>query len=393
MDIIIEHFERIKETHINICSIFNDINDKLAYLNGLYLNIVKTHSLKEYTFGLDSFHFQHKFIEVEHNNNNNLLKIISNRFYCEYYKLYKYVEHYIVNELHLNDKIIKHVNFPVYKDLDKNANYDFSLTIDVQQTIVKYINELSTHLSLKVKDLNDNTIQSKIGIHIENIINYQQYSNALIHERMMMFIRYLDALNKQHTKYINRLYNNSKTLLDQINEDITISNTDDVEAEEPNVVVEEPVAKEEAVIVVEEPVIIVEESVIIVEESIVEEKEVIVVEESIVEESIVEEKEVIIVEEPVIVAEEPVVIVEEPIIVVEEPVIVVEEPVIVEEAPVIVEEKEVIVVEELVIVVEEPVIVVEEPVIIVEEPAIIVEEQGSTPIEILCNSVNEYEQE
>lgn len=313
MDIIIEHFERIKETHINIRSIFNDINDKLTYLNGLYLNIVKTHSLKEYTFGLDSFHFQHKFIEVEHNNNNNLLKTISNRFYCEYYKLYKYVEQYIVNELHLNDKIIKHVNFPVYKDLDKNVNYDFNLTIDVQQTIVKYINELSTHLSLKVKDLNDNTIQSKIGIHIENIINYQQYSNALINERMMMFIRYLDALNKQHTKYINRLYNNSKTLLNQINEDIIISNTDAVEesnvVKEP-IVVEEEVAKKE-----EEPVIVVEEEVAI----------------------IVEEVAAVIVEE--------------------EPIIVVEEVAVIKEEPVVLEKKE------------------------------------DEPIEILCNSVNEYEQE
>jgi len=354
MDIIIEHFERIKETHINIQSIFNNINDKLSYLNGLYLSIVKTHSLKEYTFGLDSFHFQHKFIEVEHNNNNNLLKIISNRFYCEYYKLYKYVEQYIVNELHLNDKIIKHVNFPVYKDLDKNANYDFTLTIDVQHTIVKYINELSTHLSLKVKDLNDNTIQSKIGIHIENIINYQQYSNALIHERMMMFIRYLDALNKQHTKYINRLYNNSKTLLDQINEDIIISNTDDVE--EPNVV-EEPIVVEEkkeavAVIVVEEAVIVEEKPIIVVEESIVEGKE-----------EVAKEEEVIVVEEPVIILEEPVIVVEEPVIVVEEPVIK-----------------------------EEVAIIVEEPAIIVEEPIIVEEEQGSSPIEILCNSVNEYEQ-
>ena len=243
---IIESFDKIKFTYTDTCELLNNIKEKISYIGNVYINLVKTHVIKEYNFGLDSFHFQNKLIEIEYNNNCNLLNTIVNRFYCEYYKLYKFIEQYMINELKLDDKIIVNKKIPVYKDLDKNINYDFLLTIELQLTIVKYINELNCHLSVKNSELNADTVQSKIGIHIENILNYQHYSNTLLQEKIMMYIRYLDALNKQHTKYINRLFENSKLLINSINEDIII-----------NKVKEEPI-KLEIISNLEEPIVIVE---------------------------------------------------------------------------------------------------------------------------------------
>jgi len=220
---IIENFEYIKTMRSKIASIFQDVTQKIGYLNKIYADIVKIHSMKEYTFGLDSFYFQTRLIELENENLSKMLNLLTNRFYCEYYKLHKIIEEYINNEINdvkLNDKFLNKKVFPVYKDLDKNSNYDFNLTIEIQRNIVKYITDLCDYLRIRNIELKDNTKHSKLGINIENIVNYQHFSNALLHERITMFVRYVEALNKHHTKYINRLFVSSKSMIDAVNEDI-----------------------------------------------------------------------------------------------------------------------------------------------------------------------------
>jgi hypothetical protein len=207
---------------MNVCNIFQEIKKKIADLSKMYMDVVKNHGIKEYTFGLDAFHFQSKLIEHEYENMQKLLNTITNRFYCEYYKLYKIILEYVHTELKLNINITSKVVFPAYKDLEKHINYDFSLTVEIQSMSVKYINALNDYLQSKNKELYINsTRQSKCGINIDHIVHYQSYTNALIAEQIRMFIRYMDALNKHHTKYINRLYNVSKHLLDDVNADIT----------------------------------------------------------------------------------------------------------------------------------------------------------------------------
>jgi len=220
---IIKNFEYIKTMRSKVSSIFQDVTQKVGYLNKIYADIVKNHSMKEYIFGLDSFYFQTRLIELENENLSKILNILTNRFYCEYYKLHKIIEEYIINEINdvkLNDKFLNKKVFPVYKDLDKNSNYDFNLTIEIQRNIVKYITDLCDYLRIRNIELKDNTKHSKLGINIENIVNYQHFSNVLLHERIMMFVRYMEALNKHHTKYINRLFVNSKSMIDAVNEDI-----------------------------------------------------------------------------------------------------------------------------------------------------------------------------
>jgi hypothetical protein len=226
---VIVGFANIKTTRANICSLFADIKQKLAELNKIYMDVVKNHGIKEYTFGLDAFHFQSKLIEHEYENMQKLLNTITNRFYCEYYKLYKIIIDYVHNDLKLTVNIASKTVFPAYRDLDKHINYDFGLTVEIQAMSVKYINALNDYLLAKNKELHMNsTRQSKCGINIEHIVHYQTYTNALIAEQICMFIRYMDALNKHHTKYINRLYTICKHLLDDVNADIR---TNDLETD------------------------------------------------------------------------------------------------------------------------------------------------------------------
>ena len=61
---IIENFEYIKTMRSKVSSIFQDVTQKVGYLNKIYADIVKNHSMKEYIFGLDSFYFQTRLIEL-----------------------------------------------------------------------------------------------------------------------------------------------------------------------------------------------------------------------------------------------------------------------------------------------------------------------------------------
>ena len=221
---VVEDFTNIQTTRANVCMIIQELNQKLIDLNDIYIDVVNTHPMKEYTFGLDAFHFQRKLIEYEGENIQKLLTIVTNRFYCEYYKLYKIVMDYLINETKLNlhithkDVVVDNKVFPVYKDLDKNINYDFALTVDIQALIVKYITVLNDYLVIKNKELDvNNTRQVKCGINIEHITHYQSYTNALITERIMLYIHYMETLNKHHTTYITRLYTISKDLMDDVN--------------------------------------------------------------------------------------------------------------------------------------------------------------------------------
>jgi len=219
-------FNHIKTTRTNVCSLVKDIKQKIADLNKIYMEIVKNHAIKEYTFGLDAFHFQSKLIELEYDHMQLLLTTITNRIYCEYYKLYKLITDYVHNEIKLNATISK-TAFPIYKELDKNTNYDFGLTVEIQAIIVKYITILNDYLEEKNKELHINTMrQTKCGINIEHIVHFQSYTNTLVAEQIRMFIRYMDALNKHHTKYIGRLHAISKNLLDNVNTDITTTEMD-----------------------------------------------------------------------------------------------------------------------------------------------------------------------
>jgi len=219
------NFEYIKTMRSNISKIFSEIECKITALTYIYIELIRTHKNIDFTFGLDSFHFQNKLIELEYENIKKIFTGINNRMYGEYYKLYKMLQEYItkeVKDVKLLDQISQKKTYPIYKDLEPLKNYDFKLVIDMQQNIVHIIQLLSDFLIMKQRELANDSTHSEIGINIENIINYQYYSNALLSEKIMMFSRYLDTFHKHHNKYLSRLYLKSKMMLGIVNEDINL---------------------------------------------------------------------------------------------------------------------------------------------------------------------------
>ena len=227
-----KEFEKMKLIRADIRKIFNEIETKINLLKSIYVELINTHQDNAYILGIDSFHFQNKMIESENDFISKTFVDIDNRMYCEYYKLYKMIQEYIkteINDVHFISKLqSSSKKFPVYKDLDNSKNYEFNITADLHQTIIQTILELGDYLSNKMSKLSDDTKQYKKGLYIDNMIHTINYSNAILIERINMFIRFMETFNKHHTKYFTRLQSKSKLMLDIINEDIIIKNQGDV---------------------------------------------------------------------------------------------------------------------------------------------------------------------
>ena len=234
--IIKNEFEKMKLIRLDIKKTFNEIETKINTLKTIYIELLNTHQDNTYIFGIDSFHFQNKMIESEYLYICKNFTNIENRMYCEYYKLYKMIQEYIkieINDSKFLNNSVSNKKYPVYKDLELNKNYDFSITSDLHETIILTIIELGDFLSNKMTKLNEDNKHYKKGLYIDNMINTINYNNAILIERINMFIHFMEAFNKHHTKYLLRLLNKSKIMDQMIDEDTNINNNNNEDLTPP----------------------------------------------------------------------------------------------------------------------------------------------------------------
>jgi hypothetical protein len=219
-------FENLKGMRLDLRIIFDEISLKLQSLNKLYEDLVKTHGQNDYTFGIDSFYFQNKLINMEYENMLKLFSSVDNRVYCEYYKIYKLILDYVHVDLKhtkILDKVVAiQQNFPPYKDLEPLKNYDFALTCNIQQIVMQILHDLQDFLVIKQAITLQDKQQSEMGINIDNIVHAQVYNNVLLHERITMYMRYIESFNLHHHKYLSRLTLKSKIMIGIVNQDIQL---------------------------------------------------------------------------------------------------------------------------------------------------------------------------
>ena len=220
------NFEIITTMRTEINRIVGEIDNKLKILNALHADLVKTHLDSNYRFGLDSFHFQNRLIQIENDNMKSLFCYIDNRIYCEYYKLYRIICDYIscgLNDKPFSDKLIAlYKKFPIYKDLEPTKIYDFNITHEISSSINYFINELQIYINLKKQELTIEQAKANSGINIHNLINEHEYKISLLEEKTNMFIRYLNTFHIHHTKYLDRLMSKLRLINNIVNEDINL---------------------------------------------------------------------------------------------------------------------------------------------------------------------------
>lgn len=218
-----KNFSTIKDIRDKVTNIFTILESHLLNLKKMYAEFVENNRQNLFVFGLDSFQFQSKLIDIEYEDMKRLFLAINNRMYCEYYKLYKIIAEYVKENI--QDKkthdLIKITNiFPVYKDLEPYKQYKFEMIHDIHENIILLLYEINEFIINKENELQNHKKKQEIGLNINNFVNTFNYSIIMIKEKGMLFISYIEFFHNLHTKYLQRFTMKMNLMYNQVTHDI-----------------------------------------------------------------------------------------------------------------------------------------------------------------------------
>ena len=220
-------FNNITGIRNNVKGVFDVLQLRINKLKMFYSEFIKNNKNKLFVFGLDSFHFQSKLIDVEYDDMKRLFLAINNRMYCEYFKLYKITTEYVYENI--NDKkiteIIKVNNFPVYKDLEPFKEYNFETTTEIHENILVIVNSIISNLNTRENELNIHRGKQALGLNIDNFITTYNFELTVIKEKISMFLTYIEFFHKLHTKHLKRFSNKIQLMYTHISTDIRFDET------------------------------------------------------------------------------------------------------------------------------------------------------------------------
>lgn len=223
-----KNFLTIKDIRSKVSNVFNILEGYLLNMKKMYLEFIETNRQNLFVFGLDSFQFQSKLIDIEYDDMKRLFLAINNRMYCEYYKLYKIVSEYVIENI--SDKktldLIKVTNnFPVYKDLEPFKQYNFEMTQQIHENIILLLYGMNEYIINKENELQIHKKNQEIGLNINNFVTTFNYSINMIKEKVMLFISYIEFFHNLHTKYLQRFSMKMNLMYSQVTHDIKFENT------------------------------------------------------------------------------------------------------------------------------------------------------------------------
>ena len=215
-------FNNLINIRNNVKNIFEILQLRIDKLKLLYSEFIQNNKNQVFVFGLDSFHFQSKLIDIEYDDIKRLFMAIGNRMYCEYFKLNKITIEYILNNI--KDKktieIIKINNYPIYKDLEPFKEYKFETLMEIHENILKMLTILVSELNNKENELTIHKSKQHIGLNIDNFVTTFNYNNNVMRERIIMFITYIEFFHNLHTKYLKRFSKKIQLIYTDISNDI-----------------------------------------------------------------------------------------------------------------------------------------------------------------------------
>lgn len=215
-------FNNIISIRNTVKNIFDILQVRIDKLKLFYAEFIQNSKNDMFVFGLDSFRFQSRLIDIEYDDMKRMFLAINNRMYCEYFKLHKIIVEYILNNI--DDKkitdIVKVNNYPVYKDLEPYKDYKFETILDIHENILNLLNILMASLDNKENELAIHKSKQRIGLNIDNFITTFTFNIVVLREKITMFITYIEFFHKMHTKYLQRFSNKIHLMHTHINNDV-----------------------------------------------------------------------------------------------------------------------------------------------------------------------------
>jgi len=212
---------------------------RIKKIKEMYADFISANRDNLFVFTLDSFHFQGKLIDIEYEDVMRLFYAITNRMYCDYYKLFKIIIDY-VHEYVPDKKLIELIkvndNFPSYKDLEPFKQYDFTYIQNLHEIILVILTYLNTFILNKDHDLKVYQSKNKIGLNIDSFVNTFNFNNTVMKEKTTLFVTYIEFFQKLHTKYLKRFTMKLQLMMSQVNNDIKLDNPNETKAVKKDII-------------------------------------------------------------------------------------------------------------------------------------------------------------
>ena len=227
LNILKDNFNEIKTIRRGILELIKNLENKIIRLKTIYTDLLHNNKHLNNDTSLDTLYFQTKLITVELDNTNYIFKLIDNRIYGDYYKLYKNIIKYI-NKSEFDKKIKQLTStdkYPEYNDLKLDIIYEFNITIDVHDNILKILEVLLDELSIKKNNYENEKYKSKSGINIDTLLHKINHTILVFEQDISLFNKYLLVYNESHKKYLNRFMIKTKLFYGQVNSDIKLEET------------------------------------------------------------------------------------------------------------------------------------------------------------------------
>jgi len=223
-----KEFETISSTRARIDAMFALMDRNLTALTSMYNENISSKWNGAFIYGLDSFHFQSKLLDVEFQDLKRQFLLINNRMYCEYYKLYRIVIDYIkqnVPEKRLHT-FIQATNFPVYKDLEPYRVYSFDTVKDTHSSIIGLLHGIGEYIAMREQELSTHHQKQNIGLNINNFVLTFDYNVRIIREKHRLFESYLSFFHDLHSKRLNHFNDKMELLYRHMITDIHFDETE-----------------------------------------------------------------------------------------------------------------------------------------------------------------------
>ena len=214
-------FVKVKEVREIVKQKLHSIRDVKDTIRHIYMAYVE----KETTdfFGLDSFLFQNKLIELEEECVGKVYCYIDNRMYGDYFKLFGMIRDFLKGNLGENEfKTFKEFDherqYPVYKDLDKFKVYHFDLVNQIHADIISIIEQMQAIHKEGERRIEENRQKLNYGMNIDNYIINQEHMNENIQMKTKLYIKYLSTYHTYHHRIMTRFNERIELFFRQINE-------------------------------------------------------------------------------------------------------------------------------------------------------------------------------
>lgn len=218
-----KNFSTIKDIRMNVTNVFQILEHHLTKLKKTYAEFVNNNKQNLFVFGLDSFQFQSKLIDIEYADMKRLFLAINNRMYCEYYKLYRIIAEYVKENI-TDKKTLEMVkitnNFPVYKDLEPYKQYKFEMIQEIHENIILLLYGINQFIINKQMELQHHQRKQEIGLNINNFVTTFNYNILMTKEKGGLFMSYIEFFHNLHTKYLQRFAMKMNLMYNQVTHDI-----------------------------------------------------------------------------------------------------------------------------------------------------------------------------